>query len=117
MCHSLHNVCLSGLILASCAVGAAPLTAAEKPSAPAVERWANVLPATPRGVGRPIGDRRAWRAIAAAPAFKNAVPDATKLLSQPIPKLTDDLYLDFSRTGNRQRCQQVLAVRQGRFRR
>jgi hypothetical protein len=114
MCRSFRSACLGGLILASYAVVAASL-AAEKPSASAVERWANVLPAAPRGVGRPISDRQAWEAVAAAAAFKGVVRDAEQLLSQPIPELPDDLYLDYSRTGNRERCQRVLAVRQGRF--
>jgi len=43
------------------------------------------------------------------------VANAEKLLDQPIPELTDDLFLDFSRTGNRTRCQRVLSQRQGRY--
>ena len=115
MCHSLNNICLRGVIFACCAVVAMPLAAAEKPSSSEVERWATMLPEAPRGVGRPIADRQAWQAVAAAPAFKDAVRQAEQLLTQPIPELTDDLYLDYSRSGNRVRCEGVLGDRQFRF--
>ncbi|NOX55764.1 MAG: heparinase [Planctomycetes bacterium] len=36
------------------------------------------------------------------------------MLKEPIPELTDELYLDFSRTGNRSRCQRVMAARHRR---
>jgi hypothetical protein len=42
------------------------------------------------------------------------VPDAQKLSQKPVPALPDDLYLDFSRTGNRTRCQRVLSDRLNR---
>jgi hypothetical protein len=78
-------------------------------------RWVSLLPENPRGVGQPISDRQAWQAVGAAAAFKDVVRQAEKLLSEPIPELTDDLYLDFSRTGNRERCQRVLGQRHSRF--
>ncbi|MEN6496507.1 MAG: hypothetical protein ABFD16_19650, partial [Thermoguttaceae bacterium] len=82
--------------------------AAEKekvPSPAQVKRFTHLLPKTPQGVGRPIGDRQAWEAVAKEPAFKTVVRAAEKLMATPIPELPDDLYLDFSRTGNRTRCQ------------
>jgi hypothetical protein len=66
-----------------------------------------MLPEKPCCVGPTIDDRKAWDAAAAHRAFRKCVDSAQKLLAEPIPKLTDDLYLDFSRTGNRQRCQYV----------
>jgi hypothetical protein len=92
--------------------------AAEKekvPSAAQVKRFTHLLPKTPQGVGRPIGDRQAWEAVAKEPAFKGVVRAAEKLMATPIPELPDDLYLDFSRTGNRTRCQRVLSQRHSRF--
>lgn len=117
-----HHVPVSSrmmLILALSAAFAMPSVAtAEKPSLLEAKRlapWASMLPPTPHGVGRPISDRQAWKTLADAPAFKSVVPTAKKLLSRAIPPLTDDLYLDYSRTGNRTRCQQVLGQRQNRF--
>ena len=80
-----------------------------------VEQLAGMLSKSPRGVGPTIGDRQAWQAVAAAPRFDRVVADAERLLSQPIPELTDDAYLDFSRTGNRTRCERVLGQRHGRL--
>jgi len=79
-----------------------------------IQELAGMLPPSPRGVGRPISDRRAWQAVAEAPQFKRVVAEAERLLARPIPELTDDLYLDFSRTGNRTRCQRVLSERHSR---
>jgi hypothetical protein len=92
--------------------------AAEKPAQPDAERikqLAAMLPQTPRGVGPAIDDRQAWQALAAAPKFKDAVKRAERLLNEPIPPLTDALYLDFSKTGNRARCERVLGQRQSRI--
>jgi hypothetical protein len=104
--------CLFGTFFACCAAVA---RSAEGDHSPELRRWAALLPEKPCGIGRPITDRQAWQAVAAAPAFKDAVRRAEKLLSEPIPELTDDLYLDFSRTGNRQRCQRVLGERHARY--
>ena len=79
-----------------------------------IKELASMLPPSPRGVGRPISDRRAWQAVAEASEFKRVVSEAERLLSRPIPELTDDLFLDFSRTGNRTRCQGVLSERHSR---
>jgi len=80
-----------------------------------VEELVRLLPESPRGVGRPIGDRAAWQAVAQAPQFRDVVRRAEKLLSQPMPELTDDIYLDYSRTGNRTRGQRVISQRHSRM--
>jgi hypothetical protein len=92
--------------------------AADKPSPPEkkdVDRWAAMLPEKPRGLGPTIEDRDAWRAIAAAENLDNVVQQAEGLLKEPIPQVPDDLFLDYSRTGNRERCQTVLGERQNRL--
>lgn len=90
--------------------------AAEKiPDPAAVKRFMELLPASPRGAGPPIGDRKAWDAVAKAAPFRGVVRHAEQLMATPIPELPDDLYLDFSRTGNRTRCQRVLSQRHTRF--
>jgi hypothetical protein len=79
-----------------------------------IDAVAALLPATPGCVGPTIDDRQAWQAVARSPEFAQVVPDAEKLLKETIPELTDELYLDYSRTGNRSRCQRVLSTRHGR---
>ncbi len=73
-----------------------------------------LLPTNATGLGRPLTDRAAWQKLAAVPAFAPVIPNAEKLAAEPVPELPDDLYLDFSRTGNRDRCQRVQAARSAR---
>lgn len=92
-------------------------TAAEKtmPAPALVKRFAEMLPKMPQGVGRPIRDRETWETVAKHPAFTKLVASAERLMATPMPDLPNDLYLDFSRTGNRTRCQKVLGQRHSRF--
>lgn len=92
----------------SAALGQSP------PDPERVKVIAEMLPKMPQGVGRPIGDRQAWQAAAKLPGLKGIVAKAEGVAAQPIPELTEELYLDFSRTGNRSRCQRVLSQRHGR---
>ena len=95
---------------------ALPAAAADKvPNPTLVKKYTALLPKTPQGVGRPIGDREAWQAVAKAPGFQGVVARAEKLLKAPMPELTDDIYLDFSRTGNRSRGERVLGQRHSRL--
>ena len=97
------------------AVFAAAVPAQSGFDAARMEQIAAWLPATPQGVGSTIDDRAAWNKLADWPAFAQVVPRAERLLLRPMPALTDDLYLDYSRTGNRTRCQQVLSQRHRRL--
>jgi len=108
--YSLLSLSVVALSVASCP--AASPAALDKNR---IDELAKMLPETPRGVGPTISDRKAWEKVAAAPEFNGVVAKAEKLLDQPIPELTDELFLDFSRTGNRTRCQRVLSQRQGRY--
>jgi hypothetical protein len=79
-----------------------------------VAEIAAMLPAKPAGFGRPISDRTAWEKIAKLPTFADTVAKvekaaAAKLLPQP-----DELFLDYSRTGNRDHWQEVAFNRRGR---
>ena len=76
---------------------------------------AEMLPAKPQGAGPTISDRQAWEAVAKAPGFQEVVRRAERLLKEPIPELPGDLYLDYSRTGNRDRYQRVLFERHARL--
>jgi Heparinase II/III-like protein len=95
--------------------GALPAPAAETPPDPErVRAVAAMLPEKPTGVGRPLSDRAAWAELACRPAFRDVIPRAEKLLDEPLPEQPDDLFLDFSRTGNRRRWEQVAFQRRGR---
>ena len=76
-----------------------------------VKEIAAWLPAQPAGVGRPITDRAAWEKLAAQKSFAPVVPAAERLAKSETPPLPDDLFLDYSRTGNRDRGQKVLSQR------
>jgi hypothetical protein len=73
-----------------------------------VQQIAVLLSPGPRVFGEAITNRAAWAHVAANPALSNIIADAEQMAAQPIPDLTDDLYLDYSRTGNRDRGQAVM---------
>lgn len=105
----LRIVCALSLSAAVVAEAAPALDAAR------VKAIAAMLPEQPTGVGRPIGDRAAWEPLAANAAYRAVVTQAGKLLQQPFPDQPDDLFLDFSRTGNRTRFQNVAFDRRNRL--
>ena len=114
----MYRVCCFSVSVVVSAVTVGSTWAAEKPTPlneNRVKEWAAMLPEKPRGVGPTIADRQAWKTVADAAKFQDAVPSAEQLLSQPIPDLTDDLLLDYSRTGNRSRCEKVIRERRGRI--
>jgi hypothetical protein len=81
-----------------------------------IEYITTLLPEKPAGFGSPIADRDAWEKLAQNDSFQNIIIEAENLLQTPIPEQPDDLYLDFSRTGNRTRWQRVSGRRRGRVR-
>ena len=76
-----------------------------------VKEIAGWLPSQPAGVGQAITNRPAWEELARQAAFAPVVPAAERLAKSDVPALPDDLFLDYSRTGNRDRCQAVLSRR------
>jgi hypothetical protein len=104
---------VTAVLLFSLPAGGAEL----KPlSAERIDQLAAMLPATPQGMGRPINDRAAWKALAKKPEFRRCPGDAEQLLKQPLVVMTDDQYLDYSRTGNRTRGETVWFRRYRRLR-
>lgn len=77
-----------------------------------IEAW---LPERPEGVGRPIGDRAWWDALRGLPEFQKVLTKAKREASQPIPEQPDELFLEYSRTGNRTHWQKVAGARRGRL--
>lgn len=103
-------VCV-GLLLA-----AVSTEALETPPDPArVQAVAAMLPAQPMGPGPSITDRVAWDKLAALPDFQRVITQAADLAAQPIPDQPDDLFLEYSRTGNRTHWQDVAGKRRGRL--
>ena len=74
-----------------------------------------LLPKKPAGLGRPSTDRAAWKALAAASGYDGIVDQAAGLIGKAVPQQSDELYLDFSRTGNRSRWQRVASSRRSRI--
>ena len=92
------------------------LASSAQEMAPArVKEIAGWLTAKPAGLGRAVSDRTTWDKLAENPAFADIITNAATLANQPLPELPDELYLDYSRTGNRDRCQKVLFARGGRI--
>ncbi len=117
----IESICgLKSAILLACGVlslglAISPASAVTEIEAARVQEIAAELPSQPAGFGRPITDRAAWAKLAQIPAFASVVPQAQKLSEKPMPTLPDDLYLDFSKTGNRARCERVLKERSNRI--
>jgi ribosomal protein L13 len=95
------------LTLAGCAV------ADESPDARVAE-IEKMLPQSPGGPGVPASDRATWEKLAQQEAFKAIVVRAEGLLKSPLPPSPDELFLDFTKTGNRTRWQNVAGQRRGR---
>jgi hypothetical protein len=88
---------------------------ANMPDAERTAAWAAMLPEQPHGVGEGIGNRQAWRSLGKSAAFREVVSHAEKLLAEPMPVLSDDLYLDYFRTGKRAPAEAVISQRTNRF--
>jgi hypothetical protein len=107
----------SALCLLACASFIGNVTAfAQSPvKTERVGEIASWLPADPCGSGVPVTNRGPWEALAADKRWAALIQEAESLAKKPCPDLPDSLYLDFSKTGNRVRCQKVLSQRDGRM--
>jgi hypothetical protein len=107
-------VCV-GVLLSIVPAGAAERRAPRGVAASRVAEIAAMLAPESRGAGATIADRKVWDEVARSAHFKGFVRGAERLIDEPLPDLPDDLYLDFSRTGNRDRYQKVSFDRHRRF--
>jgi hypothetical protein len=80
-----------------------------------VEQIAAMMHADPFGFGPTIEERAAWEKLARSARLAAAIERAEKLASDPIPELPDELYLEFSRNGNRENYQSALGKRTSRI--
>ncbi len=104
---------VSGLVMS---LQGTALAAIEKIDENRIREISPLLREKPAGFGLPIGERSAWDDLAEKDSFKRIISEAEKLLEQAIDEQPDDLYLDFSRTGNRTRWQRVSGRRRSRVR-
>jgi len=80
----------------------------DPPSPERVREIASWLPEQPQGMGRPITDRAAWEAVVAAhPEAKKLIRQAAEYAEKPLPPAPDNLFLDYSRNGNREHWQKA----------
>ena len=86
------------------------------PSQERIAEIAALLPPEPHGLGRPITDRAAWDALAELKNAAGIVRAAEKYADEPPPELPDDLYLEFTKTGNRTHYQKPYGRRTRRIR-
>ncbi len=115
---SLARILCSSLSAMAVLLAALHAPAAEKerlPDPARVQQWVQMLPSTPRGVGRPITDRAAWEVVSRAPGYEGIVAAAEKYAKEPLPEASDELYMEFARNGNRTRYQKVLSQRRAPF--
>ncbi len=109
-----------GGVFAFFLAGAVGVAAAAQPSGAALDprrvaEIAAALPAKPRGLGPTIDQREPWQTLAAARPFADLLTRMKKEVGKPMPPITDDDYLDYSRTGSRQRGQKAIGARDSRF--
>jgi hypothetical protein len=80
-----------------------------------IAKVAALLPEKPTCFGRPITDRAAWEILAATSGGKAVIAAAENLLQTPMPEMTDEIYLIFSRTGSRTEGDRIDGQRRGRI--
>jgi len=81
-----------------------------------VPDWASALPDKSQGFGPTITRREVWDRLAGNPDWNRLIQQAEQLKKTPIPDQPDELFLDFSETGNRSRWQRVAGKRRSRIR-
>ncbi|MGC8640438.1 MAG: hypothetical protein ACP5XB_11240 [Isosphaeraceae bacterium] len=108
-------VFLAGMLSPAFAQSAGEASQRGAPDAARVDQIAAWLPEKPRGPGRPIDDREAWNRLARNSRARDVIRRAERFAKSPPPELPDELYLDFSRTGNRDHYQRKLSDRRNRM--
>lgn len=110
---------LTALLIAAFMTQVSSTSAAESriqtPDPKRLQEIRGMLKKEVRAPGWKITDREAWERLGSDPAFAAMVPAAEKLLDTALPEQPDDLYLDYSRTGNRRNWERVAGARRGRL--
>jgi hypothetical protein len=79
-----------------------------------IREISSLLSEKPAGFGQPITERSAWENLEKKDSFSRIISQAENLLKSPIPEQPDELFLEFSRTGNRTHWQRISGRRRGR---
>ena len=77
-----------------------------------IQQIASFLPDQPAGLGKPIDDRAYWTEPKRVAELHRFTGQAEKLLTTPFPAWNDDDYLDFTKTGSRQRGEKMMRARE-----
>ncbi len=97
------------------AIGAAASVAAHAVNDARIDEIAQWLPESPRADGAPACDRTKWEPLAATKEGQTAIQNAEKISGEPVPDTPDELYLEFSRNGNRSNYQKCFFRRKANF--
>ena len=81
-----------------------------------ITELAELLPEQPRGLGKPCRHRPAWEVLAKNKNFAAVINSAAAQLGKDLPPWSDDLYLDFSRTGRRPAGEKMMDDRREKIR-
>ncbi len=81
------------------AAAAAPLEGGVSPQR--IQEISAMLGDKPFAFGPKIDDREGWNRLAATRAYSGVVKSAEKLLTTPMPEMTEELYMLFKKTGRR----------------
>ena len=109
-----HAIALCGAVSAV-VLWSAGLAVAEAPPQSRIDEIAAMLDVEPAGLGPPCADRSAWDELARQKDFQAVVVAAERLLDKPLPDQSGELFLDYSRTGNRKPWERVASARRGRI--
>ncbi len=66
-----------------------------------IDRVAAMLGDKPFAFGPAIGNREAWDKLAKHKAFSNVISRAQKYASDPMPEMTEEIYCEYKKTGER----------------
>ncbi|MCI0498795.1 MAG: heparinase II/III-family protein [Planctomycetales bacterium] len=80
-----------------------------------IKKIAAMLEDRPQGFGVSCRQRDFWERIGENKNGRSILTKAESLLQQPMPVLTDELYLMYSQNGNRTAAQDVMSAREGRL--
>lgn len=92
-----------------------PAVAVAALAADRIDEIAAALPERPCADGAPASNRAKWDSLAATKEGGIALRNAEKISDEPVPDTPDDLYLEFSRNGNRSNYQKCYFRRKANF--
>src|SRR5687768_5406461 len=104
-------ICLSVALMCGSSNGATTHTLSKS----RINEIAKLLPEKPEGPGKPITDREFWQNYRSSGNFESVIAQARSAVTAPIPDLPDELYLEFSTNGNRNRYEAQTFARRNRL--